>query len=66
LNSQPGTLNPEICTLNPLQTWGSEPSVALTAPAFSSTGASLVYLGEGSNALVPGATYVLTSVNPTH
>ena len=47
------------------QSWGIFPSLALASPAFSTsaTGDSLVYFGgsAGSNALVAGASYVLTS-----
>jgi hypothetical protein len=47
------------------QSWGIFPSVALASPAFSTStaGDSLVYFGgsAGSNALVAGASYVMTS-----
>ncbi|KAJ1478490.1 hypothetical protein T484DRAFT_2936518 [Baffinella frigidus] len=43
--------------------WSSAPEVALTAPAFTAStgGDSLIYTGEGSNALVAGASYLMTS-----
>jgi hypothetical protein len=45
-----------------LQSWSIDPSAALTAPALSSaTAHALLYLGTGSNALVPGASYLITS-----
>ncbi|KAJ1495836.1 REJ domain-containing protein, partial [Baffinella frigidus] len=50
------------CSLPGAQSWSIDPSVALTAPAFSSPSShALLYLGEGSNALVPGARYLITS-----
>ncbi|KAJ1473645.1 hypothetical protein T484DRAFT_1835196 [Baffinella frigidus] len=50
-----------ITTSPKTQSWGGE--VALTAPAFTASmrGDSLIYKGDGSNALVAGASYVMTS-----
>jgi hypothetical protein len=50
-------------TASKTQKWSTAQEVALTAPAFTAStgGGSLIYEGEGSNALVAGASYLMTS-----